>query len=197
MLKNRCGIVPSNSPADPLPTPPNSAAGQRATTTCKLLIIRIFPAFVRRLLGAETSLSLRSGTTLHSGPARLRGKESHRRGSALAYCGGARIGEQGRARHRPDDEHVALAADLDLMARKGGKVEPGAQHRLLRDHQLAAIGLGQGFEPARGVDGVADRGDRGGGAIAHLDDDRRPDMDADADAQWLIELPAQPLVQLL
>src|SRR4029077_10610773 len=42
----------------------------------------------------------------------------------------------------------------------------------------------------------ADRGHRDGTAIAHLADDRRPDMDSDADAQWLIELVTQRAVQL-
>src|SRR6266478_5293087 len=100
MLKNRCGIVPANSPVNPLPAPPNSAVGRRAETGYNMLIMRPFLSFAGRILGAETDFPLPSGRTLHFGPARLRGKESHRRGSALAQCGGARIGEQGRARHR-------------------------------------------------------------------------------------------------
>ena len=35
-----------------------------------------------------------------------------------------------------------------------------------------------------------------GAAVAHLTDDRRPDMDADADAQRLIDLAAQRPIEL-
>src|SRR5438128_220659 len=36
-------------------------------------------------------------------------------------------------RERPDGEHAVPAADFDLVARKRRKVEPGAQHGLLRN----------------------------------------------------------------
>jgi hypothetical protein len=48
------------------------------------------------------------------------------------------------------------------MQRRPGKVEPGARHGLVGDNEFAGKVLGQRFESARGVDGVADRGDRGG-----------------------------------
>src|ERR1700757_4060503 len=124
---------------------------------------------------------------------------ARREGMGGALHGGSRLdrsegngarGQITRARNRPDGEHVSLAANLDLVTRKRGKVEPGAQYRLFRNDQLAAIGLCQGFEAACGVDRVADRGNRDGAGLAHLADDRRPDMDSDADAQWLIELAA-------
>src|SRR4029077_19474489 len=69
-----------------------------------------------------------------------------------------------------DRQHLAFAADLDLTLRKRGKVEPGARHGLLGYNELAGKALGQAFQPARGIDGVADGRDRGGVAIAHLSD---------------------------
>src|SRR5205807_5490090 len=86
-----------------------------------------------------------------------------------------------------DRQHLPLAADLDLMQRRPGKVEPGARHGLVGDDEFAGKILGQGFESAGGIDGVADRGDRGGIAIAHLADNGWPAMNADTDAQRPIE----------
>src|ERR1700730_11843883 len=192
MLKNRCEIVPPNSPANPLSTPAKFRCGHTRQNRVQVIDYTYISGFHTTLFWAPKRVfPCRQGD-----PRSLSREESHRRGRLLAHCGAARIGELRGAGHRPDGEHAVLAADFDLVARKRGKVEPGARHRLLGDDQLAAIGLGQGFEPARGVDGIADRGDRGGGAITHLADDHRPDMDTDADAQWLIELAAQRTVEL-
>ena len=110
---------------------------------------------------------------------------------AVTDRGGAGRRQVGGAVEGCDREHLPLAADLDLVARKFGKVETGASDGLVGDDELAIIILGQRFEPAGGVDGVADRGDRGGFAVPHLADDHRPAMDADADAQWTVELGPQ------
>src|SRR6516165_3871539 len=100
------------------------------------------------------------------------------------------------ARYRANHEHVTLAANLDLVAWECGKIEAGAQHRLLRHDELAAISFCQGFKAARGVDRVAYRGHRDGAAVAHLADDCRPDVDADTDAHRLVELAAQRSIEL-
>jgi hypothetical protein len=97
----------------------------------------------------------------------------------------------------PDRQHFALAADLDLMQRRPGKVEPRARHGLIGDNEFAGKVLGQAFESACGVDGVADRGNRDGIAIAHLSDDGRPAMNADTDAQRPIEFGPQRSVQFV
>ena len=78
----------------------------------------------------------------------------------LADRGGAGGGQLRGARECSDRQHLAFAADLDLALRKRGKVEPGARHGLLGHDELAGKVLGQAFEPARGIDGVADRSDR-------------------------------------
>src|SRR5271155_2419570 len=110
---------------------------------------------------------------------------------ALADRGGAGSRQVGGATEGGDREHLPLAADLDLVAPIFGKIETGASHGLVRDDELAIIILCQRFEPAGSVDGVADRGDCGGVAVPHLADDYRPAMDADADAQWTVELGPQ------
>src|SRR6266436_217673 len=48
MLKKRCEIAPPNSPAIPLPTRLNSAAGRHAKTIYKLLILRTSQALTER-----------------------------------------------------------------------------------------------------------------------------------------------------
>src|ERR1700720_1297828 len=96
-----------------------------------------------------------------------------------------------------DRQHLALAADLDLMQRTPGKVEPGPRHGLIGDNEFAGKVFGQAFESARGVDGIADRGDRGGIAIAHLSDNGRPAMNADTDTQRPIEFAPQRSVQFV
>ena len=80
-----------------------------------------------------------SGYPAEAGPltATLRGYF----GAAPPDGNGAR-GQITGACHRPDGEYVSLAANLDLVTRKRGKVEPGAQNRLFRDDQLAPIGFG-------------------------------------------------------
>src|ERR1700704_6953897 len=80
-------------------------------------------------------------------------------------------------------EPLLLSAKFGFLPAEQPAVEPGARDHLVRYDQLALIALGQGFEAAGGVDGVADRGQRRRGAITHLADNRRPGMDADADAQ--------------
>jgi len=55
---------------------------------------------------------------------------------------------------------------FDLALRKCRKIEPGARRGLLGNHELAGKVLGQAFEPARSIDGIADRGDRCGIAIS-------------------------------
>ena len=113
-----------------------------------------------------------------------------------AYRGSAGCRQLCGARECSDRQHLAFAADLDLALRKRGKVEPGACDGLLGDNELAGKVLGQAFEPARGIDGVADRSNRGGVAIAHLSDDGRPAMNADTDTQRPIELGPQRSVEL-
>jgi hypothetical protein len=78
----------------------------------------------------------------------------------------------------------------------GGKVKPGARYGLLGDNELAGKVLGQAFEPARCINGVADRGNRGSVAVAHLSDDSRPAMNADTNTQRPIELGPQRSVEL-
>ena len=56
-----------------------------------------------------------------------------------------------------DRQHLALAADLDLMQRRPRKVEPGPRHGLIGDNEFAGKVFGQAFESARGVDGIPDR----------------------------------------
>src|SRR3546814_13212037 len=53
----------------------------------------------------------------------------------------------------------------------------------LRDDQLRIVRLAHRLQAAGGVHGVADRGDAAGAAVAHLADDGRPEVQADADAQ--------------
>jgi len=54
----------------------------------------------------------------------------------------------------------------------------------------------QFLETARGVDGIADRRQRRRAGVAHFADDGRSNMDADADAQRLIEVVHQRLVEI-
>ena len=95
------------------------------------------------------------------------------------------------AGERSDRQDLVSAADLDLVLWKCGKIEPRAQHGLLGNHELTRKVPGQGFESARGIDGVTDRSYRGGIAIAHLSDNGRSAMNTDADTQWPIEFGLQ------
>src|SRR6202035_3396626 len=74
---------------------------------------------------------------------------------------------------------------------------PGLRHGLIGDNEFAGKVFGQAFEAARGVDGIADRGDRGGIAIAHLSDNGRPAMNADTDTHRPIEFAPQRSVQFV
>src|SRR3546814_3360434 len=66
----------------------------------------------------------------------------------------------------------------------------------LRDDQLRIVRLAHRLQAASGVHGVADRGDAAGAAVAHLADDGRPEVQADADAQRPVQLAFQAGVQL-
>src|ERR1700730_9293112 len=119
-------------------------------------------------------------------------------GGRLARAGRGGAGERqiGGPTKSSDSQHLALSANVDFIPRKSGKIEIGARHRLVRDDELALVSLAEPFEPAGGVDGVADRGNRGGVAVSHLPNDHRPAMDTDANTQGTIELALQRQIKL-
>ena len=81
------------------------------------------------------------------------------------------------AHHKPLDP----TADFDLVARRGAKINAGAQRHGVGDHELAGISLRETFDAACRVDGIADRRDGHRRAVAHFTDDSRPGMNSDAD----------------
>src|ERR1700747_3553860 len=75
---------------------------------------------------------------------------------------------------RAHHERLVPAAYFDLVTGGGAEIDAGAERHSLGDHELAGVGLGEAFDAARRVDGVADRGDRDCRAIAHLAYDGGP-----------------------
>src|SRR6516164_1861640 len=96
-----------------------------------------------------------------------------------------RNGEIPRACKRAHHEPLDSAADFDLVAGGIAEVDASAHRHGFGDHELAGVGLGEGFDAARRVDGVADGGDRDCGAVTHFAHDGGAGMDADADPQRL------------
>src|SRR5262249_13509793 len=90
-----------------------------------------------------------------------------------------------RARKRAHHQSLDPTADLDLVAGSISEIDASALRYGFGDDELTGVGLGERFDAARGIDGVADRGDRDGGAVTHFADDGGAGMDADADPQRL------------
>ena len=84
-----------------------------------------------------------------------------------------------------DRQRLEAAADLDLMPLQAFDIELRIAGDGVRDHQLAAIFLGQASRRLAVFTVVAHRRHRGGAAMAHLADDGGSGVDADADAQRL------------
>jgi len=74
------------------------------------------------------------------------------------------------------------------------KVEAGVLHQFDGNSKFGIVFLGETLEPARGIDRIADGGQRRRLAIAHLADDRRAGVQADGEPQRLIEFAFESLV---
>jgi hypothetical protein len=91
----------------------------------------------------------------------------------LVLCPG--LGQLAGVSHEAD----GAAANIHLVEREALKVDAGAHGQPLGKDELVLQLLGQRLEAARDVDGVADRGERDGAAVAHLADDGWAQMEAD------------------
>ena len=76
------------------------------------------------------------------------------------------------------------ATNIDIMLRCRCELYAGLVEQLLRYDELGPEILGERFETAGGVHGIADRGNLSGTLISHLANNGRPGMEADADPQW-------------
>src|SRR3546814_3018926 len=72
-----------------------------------------------------------------------------------------------------DLELLGAPAQVDLMAREGGEIDPGMTRQGRRDDKLRAELLGHRLQSAGCVHGIADGGERSRPAVAHLADDDR------------------------
>ncbi len=79
----------------------------------------------------------------------------------------------------------------------GAEVDAGAVQQFLRDDQFGGEFLGQRLQAAGDVHRVADRRQMRGARIAHLADDGRAGMQADADAQGLVDVARHGLVEIV
>src|SRR3546814_601672 len=96
-----------------------------------------------------------------------------------------------------DLELLGAPAQVDLMAREGGEIDPGMTRQGRRDDKLRAELLGHRLQSAGCVHGIADGGERSRPAVAHLADDDGTTVQADADAQRLRQVVRQAAVQLV
>ena len=80
---------------------------------------------------------------------------------------------------------------------KRAEIDPGALGQAARGDQLDLELLGQRLEARGNVNRVADRGERAGPAVAHVAEDHRPDVEADADAERLGQVMGQLLIELI
>jgi hypothetical protein len=90
-----------------------------------------------------------------------------------------------RARDDAHGQGGRPSPDLDFEALELRQAHAGVPRHVLADHQLGVVVLRRRLQAAGGVHGVADRGQRPGPPVPHLADDDRPDVDANADPQWV------------
>ena len=104
-------------------------------------------------------------------------------------CDGARLADD------PGGDGGRSPAHRKGLAIVSDEVQARAFHDIIRDHEFGIDVLGEPFQPARGVQRVADGRQARGLAVAHLSDDRRAGMQAHRDLERAVELAGNGLVE--
>lgn len=102
-----------------------------------------------------------------------------------------------RIRRGAHHHRLVASADLDLLLRQGIGSQTGGDANLVGDDGLARQRLGHVLQPCRDIDGVAERREHHVVAVADVADDHLAAVNADAEADRLVQVVAQKPVQFV